>query len=160
MKVKDIVAEDFINYKLPSMFIISATCDWKCCTEQGMGPELCQNSGIASMPVIDVDDESIYQLFHTNDITKAVVVGGLEPFLQFDELLRLIQTFREHGELCDFIIYTGYEPGEISDELARLAELKNIIVKFGRYIPNQVSVYDEILGVTLASPNQRAVRIS
>ena len=36
----------------------------------------------------------------------------------------------------------------------------NIIVKFGRFIPNQESHYDEILEVNLASPNQYARKIS
>jgi hypothetical protein len=31
-----------------------------------------------------------------------------------------------------------------------------VIVKFGRFIPNQKSHYDEILGVNLVSPNQYA----
>ena len=35
----------------------------------------------------------------------------------------------------------------------------NIIIKFGRFIPNQPSIYDEILGVTLASNNQYAKRL-
>ena len=37
---------------------------------------------------------------------------------------------------------------------------KNIIIKFGRYIPNRNNKYDEILGVTLASDNQFAEKIS
>ena len=35
----------------------------------------------------------------------------------------------------------------------------NIIIKFGRYIPNQKPHYDEVLGVNLASDNQYAERI-
>ena len=37
---------------------------------------------------------------------------------------------------------------------------KNIIIKFGRYIPNQQAHYDDILGVNLASNNQYAIKIS
>ena len=33
---------------------------------------------------------------------------------------------------------------------------KNIIIKFGRYVPNQKEHYDEILGINLASSNQYA----
>ena len=35
-----------------------------------------------------------------------------------------------------------------------LKKYKNIIVKFGRFIPNQEKQYDEVLGVYLASNNQ------
>lgn len=37
---------------------------------------------------------------------------------------------------------------------------KNIIVKFGRFIPNQHPHYDEVLGINLASDNQYAEKIS
>jgi hypothetical protein len=40
-----------------------------------------------------------------------------------------------------------------------LWDYKNIIIKYGRYIPNQTPHYDEVLGVYLASDNQYAVRI-
>ena len=43
MIIKQLVDEDFVNYKKPSMFIGFPTCDWKCereCGHQG----LCQNS--------------------------------------------------------------------------------------------------------------------
>ena len=36
---------------------------------------------------------------------------------------------------------------------------KNIIVKFGRYVPNQPAHYDEVLGVYLASDNQYAEQL-
>ena len=41
-----------------------------------------------------------------------------------------------------------------------LSYFDNIIIKFGRYIPNKQSHYDNILGVNLASDNQYAVKIS
>ena len=41
----------------------------------------------------------------------------------------------------------------------RLKELKNVIIKFGRYIPGQEKVFDEILGIYLASSNQYAKHI-
>ena len=37
---------------------------------------------------------------------------------------------------------------------------RNIIVKFGRFIPDQESHYDEVLGVNLASNNQYAKKLS
>ena len=50
-KIKGLVAEDFINYKQPSMFIISSMCDWKCCHEGGLDESICQNQPMARMPV-------------------------------------------------------------------------------------------------------------
>ena len=41
-----------------------------------------------------------------------------------------------------------------------LYDYKNIIIKYGRYIPNQTPHRDEVLGVNLASDNQYAERIS
>ena len=37
---------------------------------------------------------------------------------------------------------------------------ENIIIKYGRFIPDQQPHYDEILGVNLASSNQGAEKIS
>lgn len=154
MRVKDVVAEDFCNYKLPSLFIASAFCDWKC------GAELCQNSDLAKSPTKDVSAETIYELYQSNDITKAIVIAGLEPMIQIDEVAHLISTFRERGDLVPFVIYTGYEPEEIPSELNMIKSFGNIIVKFGRYIPNQKPHFDALLGVNLASDNQRAIQIS
>lgn len=160
MKVKAIVAEDFINYKLPSMFISTCYCSWKCCTEQGLDVGVCQNAPLAQMEDKDIDDQIIYEHFVNNPITKAVVIGGLEPMIQINEVVNLINLFRIQGENCPFIIYTGYYPDEIPEPLECLKQYKNIIVKFGRYIPNSQSIYDEVLGVTLASSNQYAEVIS
>ena len=108
----------------------------------------------------DIDDQIIYEQFVKNPITKAVVVGGLEPMIQINEVIDLINLFRNQGENCPFVIYTGYYPNEIPEPLERLKQYKNIIVKFGRYIPNSQPIYDEVLGVTLASDNQYAKVIS
>lgn len=160
MTIKDVAAEDFINYKLPSMFIISAACDWKCCREQELDVSICQNYDLALTEPREVPNEILYGLYHSSDITKAVVIGGLEPMLQTDEIIELIRLFRERGEMCDFVIYTGYYPEEIPDDIRELKKFNNIIVKFGRYIPNIKPTFDEVLGVTLASENQFARKIS
>ena len=57
------------------------------------------------------------------------------------------------------VIYTGYYPSEIGDKLKKLFKFKNIIIKFGRFIPNDTPRHDNILGVTLASSNQFAQTI-
>lgn len=160
MRVKDILPEDFINYKLPSMFISTCFCDYKCCTELGLDIGVCQNAPLAQSDNIDIPDQTIYEHFANNPITKAVVVGGMEPMIQINEVIDLIKLFRNQEEDCPFVIYTGYYPNEIFEQLERLKQYKNIIVKFGRYIPNHQPIYDEVLGVTLASSNQYAEVIS
>ena len=160
MRIRDIVAEDFLNYKRPSMFIITAVCDWKCCLEAGLDISVCQNAPLISSPVKDISSERILQSFSKNPISKAVVIGGLEPFLQFDEIENLISCFRSHGENCQFVIYTGYYENEIQKQINRLKQYPNIIVKFGRFIPNQAHRFDDVLGIELVSENQYAKQIS
>ena len=160
MRLKSIVAEDFCNYKVPSLFLVSSVCDWKCCTEQCLDIGVCQNAPLISQPTHEIDNKDIYNIYCHNDITKAVIIGGLEPFLQFEEMVDLISYFRFHGEDCDFVIYTGYYPEEIKDKITILSSYKNIVVKFGRFIPNQKQRYDDVLGITLISDNQFATRIS
>lgn len=99
-------------------------------------------------------------MFKSNPITKSIVIGGLEPLLQFDEVLSLIKYFRNNGCNDDFVIYTGYYENEVKDKIAEMKKYKNIILKFGRYIPNQEKHYDDVLGVYLASYNQYAKKIS
>ena len=159
MLVKNIVEEDFINYKLPSMFIATCFCDWKCCHEQNLDISVCQNSDIAKQPNINISDKEIFKRYISNPITKAIVIGGLEPFRQFDEVYSLIKYFRDKGCKDTFIIYTGYNKDEIINQIEQMKTLNNIILKVGRYIPNNTPHYDELLGIKLASDNQKGVII-
>lgn len=159
MRVKGIVDEDFVNYKKPSMFISTCTCDFKCCREQGLDISVCQNSEIASQPTLEIPVEHIYERYIKNDITSAIVIGGLEPFKQIKDLYELINCFRKNGCYDDIVIYTGYT----EDELGSAINIclynygrKNILIKYGRYIQGQLPHYDENLGVNLASDNQRS----
>ena len=77
----------------------------------------------------------------------------------FDDLLALITAFRKEFN-DDIVIYTGYNKNEILKEIRILKEFPNIIIKFGRFKPNDTHKFDEILGVTLASANQYAEKIS
>lgn len=158
MRVRGIVAEDFCNYKVPSMFIVSTECDWKCCTEAGVDIQVCQNAPLVSTPITDIADDDIVSMYCSNPITRAIVVGGLEPILQIEELDALITAFRKNGCNDEFVIYTGYYPEEITSEIDLLRG-RNVIVKFGRYVPDTPSRFDDLLGVTLASDNQFAIRI-
>lgn len=156
MLVKDIIETDMINYKDISMFIIFPTCSFKCDKECGM--QVCQNSALALSPNINIDIEHLIHKYLSNPITNAIVCGGLEPFDSWEDLYALITRFRLITD-DDIVIYTGYNPNEIKEQINTLKRYKNIIIKFGRFIPNQPHHYDEILGVELSSPNQYAKRI-
>lgn len=170
MKIKNIVEEDFVNYFKPSMFILFNKCSFKCDREAGCS--ICQNSSLTNEPDIDISFIEIVNRYVKNPITKAIVFGGLEPFDSWQDMLRLITFFRDYTN-DDIVIYTGYTEEELLDKLLYMKKTdeylttqgrppiyKNIIIKFGRFIPNQEKHYDEILGVELASPNQYARRIS
>lgn len=58
MRVKGIVAEDFVNYKFPAMFINTSLCDFKCCREQHLDTGICQNAPLAKAPTQDVPTPS------------------------------------------------------------------------------------------------------
>lgn len=161
MRVKTIVDEDFVNYKTPSMFIGTISCGGKCCTEGGFPLSVCQNDGWRGCAPIDIRDEVIIKRYLQNPLTNSIVFGGLEPIEQYEEVLALIKMLREDYDCHDdVVIYTGYYPEEISIILSMIQKYDNIIVKFGRYIPNMKSRFDEVLGVELASDNQYAVRVS
>lgn len=157
MIVKGITDEDFINYKVPSMFIASATCSFKC--DKEYGSPICQNSALANQPDIEVPLISIYSRYKNNPITKAIVFGGLEP-LDDGDTLRLIDLFRSMGIADDVVIYTGYTRQEAGLWVSELKRFPNVVIKFGRYIPGQKPHLDHLLGVMLASDNQYAERIS
>ena len=157
MIIKGIQEEDFINYKKPSMFISFSSCTWKC--EKECGRKVCQNGTLATTPNINIGVKTIVNKYINNPITKSIVCGGLEPFDTFDDLLQLIAYLRESTD-DDIVIYTGYYKEEIADRIALLSKYKNMVIKYGRYIPDQKEHYDEVLGVSLASENQYAERIS
>lgn len=159
MKIKDLVDESFQDYKVTSMFICTNYCDGKCWKESGLSPDICQNTNIIKQKTFNISDEKIIERYVNNPITSAIVFGGLEPFDQFDELRSFISRFREVSN-DDVVIYVGYKEEEVLDKTEMLKEFPNIIIKFGRYVPNAPSRYDEILGVTLASDNQYAKKIS
>lgn len=157
--VKGIVDEDFVNYKVPSMTIMFPYCNFKCEVD---GSGFCHNSSLINEPNIKTSIKNIYKRYINNPISEAIVCQGLEPFDSWDELNGLLFHFRIH-EACldDFVIYTGYTKEEIADKIDYIQCMySNVIIKYGRFIPNCEKHYDNILGVTLASPNQYAERIS
>lgn len=168
MKIKGLVDEDFVNYKVPSMLIIAPSCDFKCDKENK--EKVCQNSRLAREEEIEFSKEELIKRYLSNPITKAVVFGGLEPFDTPISLLSFIDCFRNKFGCEDpVVIYTGYTEEEIlsgkfSDAtkevlktfVTTLLNTKNIVIKYGRFRPGYEPHYDAVLGVKLASDNQYA----
>jgi len=157
MLLKGCNEEDFTNYKKAAMFIIFPYCDFKCDKESGT--QLCQNWSLSKQAAVDVPISLLVDHYINNPITHAVVCGGLEPMKSFTDLLELVKTLRDVTD-DDIIIYTGYTEDEVADKIDILKQYKNIIVKFGRFRPNQKSHFDEVLGINLISDNQYAKQIS
>ena len=139
------------------MFIGFPYCSFKC--ERDCGKEMCQNKPLAHSPIIDINVDSVVIRYINNNITKAIVLGGLEPLDSFDDVVELLKTLRQYTN-DDFIVYSGYDEEEIFDKVELLKKYCNVIIKFGRYIPDEESHFDSLLGVNLASFNQYAKKIS
>ena len=135
------------------MTIMFPHCDFKC------GAEHCQNSPIAKSKTYDLDIDDTIKRYLNNPITEAVVMQGLEPFDSWTDVLSFVIRFREESQ-DDIVIYTGYNESEIADKINILKRYSNIIIKFGRFIPEHKKHYDKVLGVWLSSDNQYAERIS
>ena len=156
--VKGIIFEDFVNYKKPSMVIEMPYCDFKC--DKEYGSQICQNSSLASQPNIEVDIKKVLDQYLQNPITEAIIFQGLEPFYAPLNLSLWIHNIRNVTQ-DTIIIYTGYNKDEIKEHIDRLgSQYTNIIIKYGRFVPNQKSHYDSVLGVKLASDNQYAEVLS
>lgn len=157
MIIKNLKDEDFVNYKSPSMFIGFSTCTFKC--EKECGIKVCQNGTLATSPDIEIEPSEIVTRYLKNTITESIVMGGLEPFDSWGDLINLVRLIREKTT-DDVVIYTGYYRNEIEEHVNELIKFQNIIVKFGRFIPNQENHYDPTLEICLASNNQYAEKIS
>jgi len=158
MIIKGIIDEDFVNYKKPAMVIEFPYCDFKC--DKECGKSICQNSSLVNEPNIEISFNNICSRYLFNPITEALIFQGLEPLDSPSDVYNLIFTLRKRFNCYDdIVIYTGYNRDEIIPLISKLRLFKNIIIKYGRYIPDQESHYDEVLGVNLASDNQYAERL-
>ena len=167
MILRGLVDEDIVNYSKTSMYLIFPQCSFKC--DKECGAQVCQNSSLANAPIVEISPETICERYLNNPITSAIVCGGLEPFDSRFDLLSLVDCLRRRYSCKDtFVIYTGYTEEELNNSenieqhfiYTNICKYPNIIIKFGRFIPNQESHYDEVLGVKLASPNQYAKKVS
>lgn len=157
--LKGIIDEDSVNYKKWSMTLAFPKCSFKC--DCDYGEPICQNSALVKQPDIQINIDKLCERYLSNKITHAIVCQGLEPFDSYNELYAFISTLRnKYNCKDDVVIYTGYKPEEIVMGTMQLKKFENIIIKFGRYIPDSEEVFDELLRVRLASSNQYAVKIS
>ena len=74
MIIKQLVDEDFVNYKKPSMFVGFPKCSFKCDKECGM--QVCQNSTLALSQNINIDTNRLVERYLSNPITHAIVCGS------------------------------------------------------------------------------------
>lgn len=155
MKVIDVVFEDFVNYKKPSMVIEFPYCTFKCNHE--CGKNICQNYQLKDSEVLELEPDDLISEYSKDPVTEAVVMQGLEPFDSMDDVIAFVDRFRDSFN-DDIVIYTGYNEDEI--DVSSLKKYKNIIVKYGRYIPGKTPHFDKELGVMLYSDNQYSKRIS
>lgn len=154
MIIKALEDENFTNFKLPAMFIGMPSCTFKCCKEQGIPIEVCQNCDLMKAPSVEVSVETLIHRYFTNPISQAVVFGGMEPLDSWDDLSEFITKFRERT-MDPIVIYTGYTESELTlEQVKTFIEYPRIIVKFGRFVPGQRPHYDSVLGIKLASDNQ------
>lgn len=157
MKLKGLVDYDICNFSKPSMFLIFPKCSFKCDIE--CGKPICQNSALAREPEIEINTLKVVKEYLKNPLTHAVVCGGLEPFDTKDDLYSFITLFRGFSK-DTIVIYTGYTEEELAKDLPLLKKFGNIIVKFGRFIPDSPHIFDTVLGVELASSNQYAKELT
>lgn len=159
MKLKGIIDYDCTNYKQPVLTLEFPFCSFKC--DKINGCQVCQNSALAAEPNIEISLDNIWQLYQQNPLTKGFCCQGLEPLDSIDELLGFIYYIRKI-RYCDdpIIIYTGYDKEEVTKFIYQITQYKNIIIKWGHFIMNEVPHYDNILGVKLASNNQYAEVVS
>lgn len=158
MLIKGIIDTDIVNYKKISMTIEFPHCSFKC--DKDCGRAVCQNSPLVNEPNIDISYDDICKRYLNNPITESIVFQGLEPIDSISDVINLIMWFRiKYNCLDDIVIYTGFNKNEIDWVIDKLKWMGNIIIKYGRYIPDQEPHYDEVLGVNLASDNQYAERL-
>lgn len=153
IEVKGIIWEDTVNYKKICTTLMFPVCDFKCDKENGV--QLCQNWGLAAAPTQTVHINGFMRRYIDNPLSEAIVIQGLEPFDTPLALYTVAAALKDFNCTDDFVIYTGYYRDEVGAKLKPLYEVPGrLIVKWGRYIPNQEPHFDPVLGINLASKNQ------
>ena len=155
IELKGVIWEDTVNYKKISTTLMFPNCSFKCDKENG--EQLCQNWSLAAAPTQRVNVLNLLDTYLSNPLTEALVFQGLEPFDSPIDLRIVSALLNTLGIRDDVVIYTGYDKYEVSPNLFRYLKETipgHLIIKWGRYRPNQEGHFDEALGVYLASNNQ------
>lgn len=119
----------------------------------------CQNEHLKNKkPVVYCVEELINEI-KNNKFVKSVIFGGLDCFDSFDETFNFISKFRKVSKE-DVVLYTGKTEDCLHEKLKLLKQFENIYVKFGEYIENSNSIFDEVGGIWLSSSNQYFKKIS
>lgn len=166
--VIDIKYTDVADYKKSSMMLAMPYCDNKCWIElekkfPGKYPkDICQNYALHSEKIFHASIDQIIELYMKDPLTHAIIFAGFEPLLSQTDLILFIEKFRKVSQ-DDIVIFTGYNEDEKTyrvflDHLNAIGAT-NIIMKFGRYIPDEEPHFDEVLGVKLASSNQYGKKV-
>lgn len=156
IELKGIIWEDLVNYKKICTTLMFPKCNWKCDIENGV--QLCQNKGLAAAASQWYDIDDIMTTYMHTYLSEAIVLQGLEPLDSPVDCYTVAAALKRWKINDDLVIYTGYYPHEkdidwIVDSIAYLTP-GHLIIKWGRYIPNQEKHYDPVLGIYLASDNQ------
>lgn len=156
MHLKNIVDEfSGYYYKDPYMLLVAPTCTWKC--------NGCKHAHLSLLETKDYPDDIILKRFNTNPRTKAIVIGGLEPFDSEDELHSFIfsaRKFFEPGDRPVLVISTGYYLDELKKSHhwcwieSEIVQYGNAIIKCGRSELGEKPFFNPILGVYLDGINQ------
>ena len=158
IELKGIIWEDMVNYKKICTTLMFPKCNFKCDKESGI--QLCQNRGLAATPSQWHNIDDIMDIYMHTYLSEAIVLQGLEPLDSPIDCYIVAAALQRWKINNDLIIYTGYNPHEnnVDNIIKTISSLVpgTLIVKWGRYIPNQEKHFDPILGVYLASDNQYA----
>ena len=155
IEVKGIIWEDTVNYKKICTTLMMPLCaGFKCDRENGVN--MCQNRGLAAAPSQTVHVNSFIRNYKSNPLTEAIVFQGLEPLDTPVSVFTVAAALKDFQITDDFVIYTGYTREERISTIEVLASIVpgHLIIKWGRFIPNQKPHFDPILGVNLSSDNQ------
>jgi len=167
MHLKQIIDESFGDFMECAMLLVTPYCNFKCVD--------CQNKHLLQLETKNFPDEEILERFFKNPLTSAIIFGGLEPLDSILEVRKFIhllgcKVYAEELEKPTVVIYTGYELREIDSDLywsglgPEMHQYNKCILKYGRYAPEydkdgkRIDIWNEDLGVFLASPNQNTIK--
>lgn len=117
----------------------------------GCNPPHCE--GCHNPELWDVNENTLLLDKHISGIEKMVWVLGGEPCDRPKPVLKsYLSRIRELAPNAEIVLFTRRE--EVDDDIKEMVDY----IKYGAYDCNKPPVFDEVLGVTLASNNQKVVK--